>query len=224
MKTSNKLLLSFAGLIVLLMLLSDTVIWANYKRGRSGDGLLTDNDDDNGKGRSVALGQFKVVKIQGKGSDKIGIQHDEKFQISYWSDKEQQFVYSTQNDTLFITLRKDDQFTVKCPSVNTIILSGQSGVSIRDFDVPEIHVIGRDSSEIELVNNKLGILDVTAGIAADFTNTGDESRIDSIHLELGKGSRLKSFNIPYRGVSMKVDSLQELLLEGRSLSSLKQIK
>lgn len=224
MKTSNKLLLSFAGLIVLLMLLSDTVIWANYKRGRSGDGLLTDNDNDNGQRRSIAIGQFKVIKIQGRGPDKLGIQKDEKFQISYWSDQEQQFLYSTQNDTLFITLRKDDHFTVRCPSVHTVILSETGGVSIRDFQTPEIHVSGTDSSEIELVNNKVGILDVTAGVASNFTNTGDESSIDSIHLELGRGSRLKSFNIPYRGVSMKVDSLEELLLEGRSLSSLKQIR
>jgi hypothetical protein len=223
MKTSNKLLLSFLGLIVLLMLLSDTVIWANYKNGKSGDGALTD-DDNGGKTNKIPVSAFKVLKIEGKVDFKQSVTKTEKYELSFWGKKDQQFLYSTQNDTMFIKLRDGDHFSLGCPTLETVILSDGSGVSLRDFDLSTLHILADKSCGIELTNMKINVLDVKGGEENEFVATGDESRIDSIHLQLGKSSVLKSFDVPYGHVSMDVDNLRELELRGESLSSMKQIK
>jgi hypothetical protein len=223
MKTSNKLLLSFVGLIVLLMLLSDTVMWANYKRGRSGDGLLTD-DDNKSKEKSIPVNAFKVLKIDGNVNFRLTVERDEKYRINFQGDKDQHFIYSTQNDTMFIKLRDGDQFTLKCPALQTVILSEGSGISLRQFELPALNILADKSCDIELIDMKVNVLDVKGGEENEFAAMGNSSRVDSIHLQLGKSSVLKSFEVPYGHVSMAVDSLRELQLTGESLTSMKQIK
>ena len=215
MKTSNKLLLSFVGLIVVLMLLSDTVMWANYKGEKSGD----KSGDKN-----IPVSAFKVLKIEGKGDNRLPVERSETYQISFWGDKDQQFLYSTQNDTMFIKLRDGDHFTLKCPALQTVILSEGNGISIRQFELPALNILAGKSCDIELIDLKVNVLDVRGGDENEFLAMGENSRVDSIHLELGKSSVLKSYEVPYGHVSMAVDSLRELQLAGKSLSNMKQIK
>ena len=222
MKTSNKLLLSFVGLIVVLMLLSDTVMWANYKRGRSGDGLLT--DDDNGKEISKPVNAFKVLKIEGKVNDRLTVVRGEKYQIKFWGDKDQRFNYSTQNDTMLIKLRDGDHFTLGCPALQTVILSEGSGISMQEFNLPALNILADKSCNIELINMKVNVLDVKGGEENEFTAMGKDSKVDSISLQLGKSSVLKSYEVPYGHVSMAVDNLRGLELTGESLTSMKQIR
>jgi len=223
MKTSNKLLLSFVGLIVLLMLLSDTVMWANYKRGRSGDGLLTD-DDINSRERMISVSAYKVLKIEGTTSDRLTVDRGEKYQIKFWGPKDQQLNYSTRNDTMFIKLRGEDPFVLQCPSLQTVILSEGTGISLREFNLPTLKIQAAKSCDIELIDMKVNVLDVNGGDENEFTAMGKDSQVDSIHLQLGRSSVLKSFEVPYGHVSMAVDSLRELQLTGESLTSMKQIK
>jgi len=222
MKTSNKLLLSFVGLIVLLMLLSDTVMWANYKRGRSGDGLLT--DDDNTRERMIPVSAYKVLKIEGMTRNRLTVDRGEKYQIKFWGDKDQQLNYSTRNDTMFIKLRGENPFVLQCPALQTVILSEGTGISLRDFDLPALNIQAGKSCDIELIDVKVNVLDVSGGEENAFTAMGNKSRVDSIHLQLGKSSVLKSFEVPYGHVSMAVDNLRELQLTGESLTSMKQIR
>ncbi|MCF6406581.1 hypothetical protein L3C95_27030 [Chitinophaga filiformis] len=223
MKTSNKLLLSFVGLIVLLMLLSDTVMWANYKRGKSGDGLLTD-DNNNSKEHKIAVNAFKVLKIEGTSSDRLTVDSDEKYQISFWGEKDQRFDYRTQNDTMFIKLKDGEHFTLQCPALQTVILSEGTGISVREFKLPSLNILAGKSCRIELIDMNVNVLDVTGGEENEFIAMGNKSLVDSIHLQLGKSSVLKSYEVPYGRVSMAVDSLRELELRGESLTSMKQIK
>ena len=221
MKTSNKLLLSFLGLIVLLMLLSDTVIWANYKGGKSGDDALTEDDN---KVNKIPVSAFKVLKIEGKVDFKQSVVKTEKYELSFWGKKDQQFLYSTQDDTMFIKLRDGDHFSLGCPSLEMVILSDESGVSLQNFDLPSLNIQADKFCDIELIDMKVNVLGVKGGEENEFVAMGEKSRIDSIHLQLGKSSVLKSFDVPYGKVSMDVDSLRELELRGESLSSMKQIK
>ncbi|SHM22115.1 hypothetical protein [Chitinophaga sp. CF418] len=223
MKTSNKLLLSFVGLIVLLMLLSDTVMWANFKRGRSGDGLLTD-DDNKGKEIRIPVSAFKVLKIEGVASDRLTVDRDEKYQIYFWGDKDQRFDYSTRNDTMFIKLKDGDHFVLECPALQTVILSEGNGISLRRFELPSLNILAGKSCNVELIDMKVNVLDVKGGEESEFVAMGKKSLIDSIHLQLGQSSVLKSYEVPYGHVSMAVDSLRELQLTGESLTSMKQIK
>lgn len=223
MKTSNKLLLAFVGLIVLLMLLSDTVMWANYKRGRSGDGLLTD-DNLNMKRDRITTSAFKVLKIKGDVDSHLFIESDEKYQLLFTSDKNQQPIYTAQNDTLFIELKQGHYVTVRCPALQTVILSEGTGVDIQQLHLPELNILAGKSCSMRLVDMRVKVLDVQGGEENNFQATGNNSRIDSIHLQLGKSSVLKSYDVPYGHVSMSVDSLQDLQLTGESLTSMKQIQ
>ncbi|SDE99432.1 hypothetical protein [Chitinophaga filiformis] len=223
MKTSNKLLLSFVGLIVLLMLLSDTVMWANYKRGRSGDGLLTD-DDKNGKERKTPVSAFKVLKIEGISSDRLTVERDEKYQIYFWGEKDRKFDYSVQNDTMFIKMKDGDDFVLECPALQTVILSEGNGVSLRNFNLPSLNILAGKSCNVQLIDMKVNVLDVKGGEENEFEAAGKNSQVDSIYLQLGKSSVLRSYAVPYGHVSMAVDSLRELELTGESLTSMKQIK
>lgn len=223
MKTSNKLLLSFVGLIVLLMFLSDTVIWANYKRGKSGDGALTD-DDNNNKVNKIPINAFKVLKIEGKVNFKQNVVRTEKYELSFWGEKNQQFQYSNQNDTMFIKLREDDHFSLGCPALQTVILSEHGGISLQGFELPALNILADKFCDIELIDMKVNVLDVKGGEENEFTAMGAHSQIDSINLQLGKSSRLKSYDVSYGHMSMNVDSLRELQLDAKSLSSMKQIK
>ncbi len=222
MKTSNKLLLSFVGLIVLLMLLADTVMWANYKRGKSGDGDLG-ADGNYTRTKTIPVSAFKVLKIEGDGDRKQDVLRKEKYEISFLGDSTQ-FVYSVQNDTMFIKLRGGGQFMLGCPEVKTVILSDGGGVSLQNFDVHEMNISADRSSYIELINLKANVLNVKGGEETEYFAMGEYSKIDSIHLQLGKYSTLRSYDVPYEHVSMDVDNLENLELRGKSLSSMKQIK
>jgi hypothetical protein len=221
MKTSNKLLLSFLGLIVLLMFLSDTVIWANYKRGKAGDGALTDSDHD--KSNVIPLSAFKVLKIEGRRDRKLAVVKSDSFQITFWGNKDQQFLYSTKDDTLFVKLRDNDDFTLRCPYLTTVILSGSS-IFLEGFQLPALNVAAGDNCTIEVNDMQVNRLQVTGGKESEFAASGDNNKIDSLQLRLGKSSVIKSFDVPYSYVAMDVDSLRELQVTGRSLSGMKQIK
>jgi hypothetical protein len=71
---------------------------------------------------------------------------------------------------------------------------------------------------------KVNVLDVRGGEENEFTAMGVNSHIDTINLQLGRSSSLKSYDVSYGHMSMNVDSLRELQLDAKSLSSLKQIK
>lgn len=223
MKTSTKLLLSFVGLIVLLMLLVDTVLWANYKRGKSGDGGLNP-DEHYANIRTVHINAFHVLKINSKIGHKQSVVKAEKYEITFWGEEKQQLPYSIQNDTMFINLRDGESFSVGCPDLKTVILSGDNGVSLQNFDLPALSIIAGESCKIELTGMKVGVLDIKGGEFSEFEAGGSDSRIDSINLQLGASSAIRSYDVPYNHVSMNVDKLKDLQLTGASLSSMKQIK
>lgn len=222
MKTSNKLLFSFAGLIVLLMFLSDAVIWANYKRGKSGDEALT--DEGNNKVNKIPVNTFKVLKIEGTGSFNQSVVRTEKYEISFWGEKNQQYQYSNQNDTLFIKLREGDQFSLGCPALETVILSEHGGISLQGFELPALNIFADKFCNIELIDMKVNVLDVRGKEENEFTAMGANSQIDSVNLQLGKSSTLKSYDVSYGHMSISVDSLRELQLDAKALLSMKQIK
>lgn len=224
MKTSNKLLLSFVGLIVSLMLVSDTVIWANYKRGWSGDGPISGDDRVVKRVTVTPMPTFKVLKIEGPSTRQLEISKGEQCKLTSSGEKKPEYTYSDQNDTLYLKMGDDDQLTLKCPSLEALILSEGISVNIRELELPALTVVTGDTCGIALYDVKVGRLDVKGGVKNDYQAQGDSSRIDSLYLVLGKFSEVRSFNIPYSYISMDVDSLSVLNLEGRSLNSMKYIK
>jgi hypothetical protein len=220
MKTSNKLLLSFIGLIILLMLLSDAVIWANYKNGKAGDGPLKEDIISN---KLIPLKEFKVLKIDGIEHHRLSVFQSEKYEIEYWGDEKTPVRYSYNGDTLLMTVLEEWKCNLKCPVLNTVILSA-ANVNLNKFELPRLSIQADKGCKIEVIDMNIGRFDVQGKGGNELTIFRGESKIDSLQLKFGKGSVVKSFDVPYKYISMDVDSLKELQLTGQSLSGMKQIK
>lgn len=217
MRTGNKLLLSFVAFAVLLMLLTDVLLWANFKRGIKGD---LDEPKDN-PWHTVTLQPVKVVKIESHLNDNIRIERADSFKIGYEDHSVQQVLYSQKGDTLFVQPGDARNIVIYCPAIETVLLL-KSRVTLFNMHLPSLHVVSGDSCSVELNNDiAIGSLHVTGGRGNSFTVTGN---VDSLYLELGPESAFHSEDVPYKFTSMKLDSLNELNLSGRSLKALKEIK
>jgi hypothetical protein len=222
MRTANKLLLSFVALIVLLMLFSDIVLWANFKKGRNGNDKLRIVQRNNG----LLLKPVKVLKISGE-ANTIWISHYEQSVMTFNGDSTGVFTLTQTNDTMFLQMHKHTgNMTISLASVNTIILSESSSIAISDFDLPKLDIQMGDHCDAELRSMNIGSLNVDGGESSslELTGEGSEHRVDSFRLTMKKNSNFKSLDVPYLHTDIKLDSIQTLEMTGRSLNVLKEIK
>lgn len=217
MRTGNKLLLSFVAFAVLLMLLTDILLWANFKRGITGN---EDNPEKN-EWHTSALQPVKVIKIESHNNYNVRIEKADSFKIGYQEDTLHQVLYSQNGDTLLVHPEENNNVVIYCPQIELVLLS-KSGVTMYNMDLARLQVVAGDSCSIELINNiEIGSLHVTGGRENSFNLNG---KVDSLYLELGPGGSFRSDDVPYKFTSMKLDSLNELNLTGSSLKALKEIK
>lgn len=221
MKTSNKLLFSFIGFIVLLMLLSDVVLWANYRNGRSGDVPLEGKDADGE--RNISLKPFKVVKIAGDENYKMTISQKDVYQMVYWGNKEKNITYSQQGDTLYVHLKNNYEFRLECPEISGVVLLNTS-VDMNSMTLPELKVRAGETSDISMNGMDVNNLDIEGGKYTTVHFSGEESEIDSLRLVMGKHSIFKAFDVPFHHTNLQLDSLNELQITGRSLSGMKEVR
>lgn len=221
MRTSNKLLLGLVALFVLLMLFSDIVLWANFKKGIFGQNTQTYPIK---KINGIELQNVKVLKL--KGHHMLGITKSDRTTLIYDVDSTKtQFTWVQNGDTLSLHLLTEDGITLCCPDINTVILS--DGCNLRINDQPSLsHLTIRmaDSCYTEFVRVKIGSLNITGGRESTVQVMEGASQIDSFRLQLGKSGSFKSYDIPYNYINVKIDSIKQLELTGRSLSAFKEIK
>lgn len=217
MRTGNKLLLSFVAFMVLMMLLTDILLWANLKKGITGDKGETQKRD----WHTIALQPVKVVKIKSNQYNNIRIEKSDSFRISYAQDSLNKALYSQQGDTLFVQAREEGFITISCPDIETVVLVN-SGVFLNDLHLSRLNILSDNSCSVEFNGNTaIGALYVIGGRENMLNING---KVDSLYLQLGPGSSFTSDDVPYKFSSMKLDSLNELNLKGSSLQALKEIK
>jgi hypothetical protein len=217
MRTGNKLLLSFVAFMVLMMLLTDVLLWANFKRGIMGD---MDERGDNQR-HTVTLQPVKVVKITSNQNYNVNIEKADSFRISYSIDTLNQILYSQIGDTLFVQPREEGFVTIGCPEIETILLV-HSGVALNDLHLSHLNILAGDVCTVGFAGSvEIGALHITGGRENSIHLSG---KIDSLYLQLGPKSSFSSDDVPYKFTSMKLDSLDELNLNGSSLKALKEIK
>jgi hypothetical protein len=221
MKTSYKLLLAFFGLLVLLMLIADGVIWANYKRGYTGKGPI--KTEVNTPQLGVKLPAFKVLKINGVPGHNLSIIKGDTGRIILSDGHQDAFLYTAQHDTVILNLEGRNVSALECAGVEAIILSS-GGLVLSDFDGASLDIQSAESCFIELVNVRIGKLRVNGGAQNELRLNGSTSKIDSLQVALGKNSVMMSFDVSYGKVAVDVDSLRELQMTGASLSAMKQIR
>lgn len=223
MRTANKLLLSFVALFVLLMLFSDIVLWANFKKNRNGDDdLVIKKRDDN-----IKLQPVNVVYITGV-SNRITITPGDSPIIVLGGDTTGRFTYVQKSDTVFLHMYKETGSTwLNIPTVRSIHLAQGSGISLSDFDVPQLDIYMEDSCDADLHSVKAAKLNVEGGKESTFSIQGereDHGGVDSFRLKLGKNGEFRSVDVPYLHTDIKVDSLKVFEMRGVSLNALKEIK
>jgi hypothetical protein len=213
MRTSNKLLIAFVAFVVLLMLGADVVMWANFKNGKTGDDILRAPQTH---WKTHTLQPVKVVKVDSKYA--IDITLSDKYELTY-SDEPLQ--YSQRGDTLFLQPSQSRSVILKCPDIQSLLLS-QGDVNIYNLSAENLSVQLKDSSRLQISDSKFKSLHITGATQNHFRITSGNT--DSLYLQLGKGSIFNSDDVPYQFTSMKLDSLEDIRLTGRSMNALKEIK
>jgi hypothetical protein len=227
MRTSNKLLLAFVALVVLVMLFSNIVLWANFKKGIYHDKYLDQQKAFTNQKRSVvSLMPFKVLQL--KGHHMFGVsasQTGSPFILFDGDSATNQFTWSQKNDTLFVQLLSENGITLFCSDITTILLASGCNLRVNDqLSMPHLNIRMSDSCYTELVRVKIGSLNISGGRESTVKVIESDSRIDSLKLQLGKSSSFMSYDIPYQYSSVKIDSIKTLEITGRSLSTFKEIK
>lgn len=221
MKTSYKLLIAFAGLLVLLMLIANTVIWANYKRGYSGRGPI--KVEVNKERRGLELQAFKVLVIEGPRDHNLPVMKSDKNNVVFIEDVDGKFEYSYHNDTLFLNLKQSHVVVLECTALTDVVIK-EGAVFLQKFNQPVLNVKAKDGCGIQLIDVQLGKLDVSGGEGCGLKIEGDFSKVDSLRVALGKNSAVESYNVPYGDVQMDIENLTSLQMVGTSLSSIKKIR
>jgi hypothetical protein len=200
-----------------MLIVTNSVIWAKYKRG----GYNDDETSRNEHGIQVPLQPFKVLVVNGKQNWDLYAIHGEKWQLTYNGTQKENFIYALKGDTLFVTLDDVNNVTLQCPSlVNVQLLN--AGLHMMQMDQPSLHAALGDHCSIFMENNNIGRLDIKGAI--DNTVTLEGGKVDTISLLLGKHGKIRTFQNKFKQFDMSVDSLDELSLDPQSIQSLKKIQ
>ncbi|SFO25209.1 hypothetical protein SAMN05428949_4664 [Chitinophaga sp. YR627] len=221
MKTSYKLLIAFAGFLVLLMLIANSVMWANFKRGYSGKGPIT--MEVNKPRTGLDLKPFKVLVLEGPRDSHLPVIKADKNVVVFREDQNGKFMYSYHNDTLFLNLNKHNVSVLECTDVTDVILK-EGSVFLQQFNQPVLNVLAKEGCGIHIIDVQLGKLAVSGGDGCELKVEGDYSKVDSLQVTLGKNSAVESYNVPYKDVQMDIETLAVFRMEGISAASIKKIR
>lgn len=218
MRTSNKLLLAFAALVVLLMLSSDILLWANFKKGISGDEYLADGIP--ARKHTSTIKPFKVVKLKSEHPEsfRVDVEQKDDYQISYEKGRNVKFLYSQLGDTLYVDAFNTQYLILYCPDMKGIIVE-RGNLALYNAHLRELYITVADSCRAFIPEAQIGSLHFKGGKGNQVSIAG---KVDSLFLELGKDSRFTSYDVLYKYAEMKLDSLIDLDLKGRSLWALKK--
>jgi hypothetical protein len=226
MKTSNKLLLLFCGIIVALTLLSNIVLRANLhnKDYYSGNPFSPTQDKHDFRPKPpVTLQPFKIIKLVGNPDSRgIEINHKDTYTVYKNQFEDTSAInYHQVGDTLLLQLDQNG-ITVNCPSFSTVILGDHTSANVRGFQLPALTVSGGKESGLLLDGAQLGKLDVIGEKTNLMLYIG--TKVDTLNLVLGRGSELLALDVPFQQVNMQLDSLAKFDIQGRSISAFRQIK
>lgn len=222
MKTSIKMLLVFVGIIVLLMLASDVLLWAYFKKGINGDGkALRFQGDDVDK--EIALRPFKAIVVHPSQGNQLEVMADSNFKVVPMGLDGAQFHYKQEGDTLYLLPNNAYKVLVYCPSVHFIRAAANNiNMGVSGFKQSSLEVIGLDDFSIGFSEVFLHQL-ICKGGKNNMINSWTRSDIDSVKIELGLYGQIDFSNLKLVGLSVKADSLRELSIDKWGLLKLTKL-
>lgn len=219
MKTSNKLLAGFFGVLVLLLLISDIILRVNYSKGITNSNSV--NMAPNRPLTKQRLQPFKVLMLQGTGDNNntVHLSDDDTSILQYNGDATIRYG----GDTLFLTYKDCHFIKLSVPvSMETVHLQ-KGELLLGESRLPRLTVYGGANTNCFLRDVKMQAFTFTAAKGSGFYTEG-KNEVDSIRLSLGKGSTLQFRDMVYRTAEIKVDSLRELDVSGQALEHITLIK
>jgi hypothetical protein len=230
MKTSNKLLIGFSGMLVLFMLCSAIILRVDYARG------ITNTHNGNQQPekplQAIPIKAFKVLVLantqQRSTQDTDGNFNPDGFNISIGHANDYTFIcrdtfdLQQSGDTLYISAAKRVNINLNCPSLEAIVSSGFD-IYLQDLTTPRLKIQAGDGATTEFAQSVIPALNYTGGPNSSFT-LHEATKIDSLEINLGKGSRLNLDNSLYKAADIVADSLSDLHIAGRPQHNRIQIR
>lgn len=222
MKTSIKMLLVFVGIVGLLMLASDVVLWAYFKKGINGDGqkLRFGRWED----KVVALRPFKAIVLKTAYNAPLRVHASGKYSLDYPGFDSSKVRYSQEGDTLYVSTGEDEAVNVYCPPVRFIrVASGNSHLMLFNFSQPSLLLEALDDCEVNLTNLNIKQLYYKGGKNNEIS-AFEEGNIDSMNIQLGWYGSVSFDDMTVGSLTIKADSLKQLNLSGAAAAGLKRIQ
>jgi hypothetical protein len=224
MKISIKLLLVFVGVLGFVMLASDVVLWAYFKKGVNGDGNKITFRADNAVVRP--LRPFKALVVRMGDNRDLFIERGEKFEVRYfgndWNFSE--LDKSRVGDTLFLDAQVANSVRLIVPAIEYIRLDSNGiRLEIEHLKQPALMVAGKDRCDFRLVGVEMGQVTYGGGEGNGIRYTGGGA-VDSLYLELGKQSEVMGYDVAVRSMVIVADSLKNLVLQDRTSTALQLVR
>ncbi|WPQ63226.1 hypothetical protein SIO70_33185 [Chitinophaga sancti] len=226
MKTSIKLLLFFVGIVLLLVLASDVVLWAYFKKGINGDGtvLRFPKKGDNAEvAQMTVLQPFKAIVIN---TNNVRIMYDKENRIGNLGGESEvpSNYYKQVGDTLYILPGEGDGISVYCKSVPYIRLAKDSlHVEIATLKQPSLEVTGLDDCYVEMSGVEIENFTYNGG-KNNKVSTRERGNFDTMNVQLGWYGSVYLQDVTVKNFSVKADSMRALKVDEIGLSQLTQFK
>ncbi|MEC5148349.1 hypothetical protein [Chitinophaga sp. 212800010-3] len=230
MKTSNKLLIGFSGILVLFMLCSAIILRVDYARGITN--THNGNEQPEKPVQATPLKAFKVLVLtnrqQPPSKDADGNFNPDGFNISIGHANDYTFIcrdtfdLQQSGDTLYISAAKRVNINLNCPSLEAILSNGFD-IYLQDLTTPRLKIQAGAGATTDFSQSAITAVNYTGGLNSTF-RLQPESKIDSLAINLGKGSALILDNSLYKAADIVADSLSDFHIAGRPQHNKIQIR
>ncbi|MEV4882104.1 hypothetical protein MRBLMN1_000570 [Chitinophaga ginsengisegetis] len=221
MTTSNKLLLGFSGVLVLLMLFSAILLKANYNKGITNtEKHQPQQDPDYAK---VTLPAFKALVLKNtaaineKHEATIYVRESPEYHLEFYKNA----TYNMSGDTLIVEISKSRDITLYAPAISYIDNRSDYSISLSDIKSPSLEINAGNDVRTFMISTKINSFAYTGG-KNNTLEVNEDNILDSVKVTMDKRGSLY-FYAPYQSGEFRVDSLDNLNITGKSLQSLKRI-
>jgi hypothetical protein len=221
MKTSNKLLLGFSGVLVLLMLLSAIILKANYNKGITNTNRHQPQQDPDYAKVTIPAFKALVLKNTAANAEKheatIYIRESPEYNFEFYKNA----TYNMSGDTLVVEISKARDIVVFSPAISYIDNRTDYAITLNDIKSPKLEITTGNSVRTYMSSTKINSFAFTGG-ENNTLEVSEDNILDSVKVTMNKRGSLY-FYAPYQAGEFRVDSLDNLNITGKSLQSLKRI-
>jgi hypothetical protein len=240
MKTSNKLMIGFSGILVFVMLFAVILLRVNYSKAVTNEEQYGHNSKPDPKQKTETLAPFNVLILTNgqanlattethqhdagtehatytQNINNVNINKGDTYTLNHHSN----VTFRQSGDTLFIRLDQPNDIGLTAPALK-VINNSYCNVSVNGFTLPGLVIKSGPNAGAYLSDNHIASFAFTGEQANNFSLSGNNV-LDSIKLTMGKGGSLSFDNAEYKVADIQVDSLRELNIYGKAISCIKQI-